>query len=189
MNRRHTLALVLLFILAVAALWASETKPWAPPAVVTRGRDPLRIFTLLLPRVVTIKLENHQTGETVSVWRSDNQSWWLSEPEQRQLDADKMLQMGLSLTSLSAERVLTDTTVLDSFGLAQPTFTVHIMAADAEQILDIGKPTPIGGAFYAKRRDEPPIYLVSSKTLDELRHLLQWLPTAIPTEHSNPTHR
>lgn len=182
MNHRHTLLLLVLLVLAAAGYWAVETKPWTPPVTPVRPRDPLRIFTLLLPKVVTIKLENHETGETVSVQRGENQTWWLAQPEKKRLDTDQMLQMGMSLTSLAAERVLTDTAVLDSFGLAQPTFSLHILAQDSAQILDIGAVTPIGGAYYAQRRDEPQVYLLGAKTLQELRQLLEWLPGAIPPE-------
>jgi len=179
-NRRHTLLLVALLILAAAGYWVAETRPWTTPSAPVRQKDPLRLFTLLLPRVNTIKLEDHEGGQVASVQRGQNQDWWLAAPEKKLLDTDKMLQMGMSLTSLAAERVLTDTQVLDSFGLAQPAFSVYIIAKDSEQILDIGRATPIGGAYYAKRRDEPQIYLLGAKTLKDLRQLVDWLPSATP---------
>jgi len=93
--------------------------------------------------------------------------------------------LGMTLTSLAAERVLTDTTVVESFGLSSPTLSVEIIGQSRTQALDVGKPTPIGGAVYAQRRGSPPVYLLSARTLSDLRQLMDWLPTAGP--NSGPT--
>lgn len=182
MNRRHTLLLIILLALAAGGLWVVETKPWTSPVTPVRQKDPLRIFSMLLPRVVTIELEDHEGGQAVSVQRGKNQTWWLAEPEMRQLDTDKMISMVMTLTSLSAERVLTDAVAMESFGLDQPTLTLHIIGQDASQVLDIGAVTPIGGAFYARRREFPEVYLIGAKTLEDLRRLVGWLPTAVPED-------
>lgn len=180
MNSRHTAMLVILVALAAAGFWLVESRPWEPPPTPLMRFDPLRMFTVLLPEVQEIAIENHSTGERAKLTRGEGQSWWLIEPEHKQLDVDKMVSMGMTLTSLSAERVLTDTAVLDSFGLGRPTLTLSFSGRSENQTLAVGASTPIGGSYYALRRETGQVFLVPAKTVDDLVQLIAWLPNAVP---------
>ena len=124
MNSRHTIVLLACLLLAGAGYWLAENHPWvanpASSADQTRPLDPLRMFTVLLPEVQAVVVEDLESGSRARVERGNGRTWWLAEPERKELDTDKMINMVMTLTSLAAERALTDTAVIDSFGLSRP---------------------------------------------------------------------
>ncbi len=103
-------------------------------------------------------------GDTSTLKKIDNR-WQLVDPVQADADSSEVNNMASSLAALDVQRVVDDAPAdLDQYGLGTPHLEVafRIKGQTTFSRLQIGEKTPTGGDVYAKRPDEPRVFLVSS---------------------------
>jgi len=103
-------------------------------------------------------------GDTSTLKRVER-GWELTDPVQAEADSSELENMASVLSSLEVQRVVDEAPVdLAPFGLATPHLEVSFRAKGSTTFnrLLIGEKTPTGGDVYAKKPDEPRIFLLSA---------------------------
>jgi hypothetical protein len=85
------------------------------------------------------------------------------------------------LFPLRAYRVLKTEESRPDYGLADPEFIVDVdEAGGRNETVEVGAPSFNGEGFYARRRGDPHVYLLTRRAVDGLRSALRGEPVATP---------
>ncbi|MGE4161642.1 MAG: DUF4340 domain-containing protein [Vicinamibacterales bacterium] len=122
-----------------------------------------KAFAAEADAIETLTITN-TAGETTRLTRQDG-AWRIVEPVEAGADEAELASLTSSLSTLDIQRVLDDTGAEPAqFGLQPARVTVAFTVRDdpsTHQLL-LGEQTPTGGDLYARRDDQPGIFLVSS---------------------------
>jgi len=88
--------------------------------------------------------------------------WYIKSPIKAKADPETVKEILNTLASLHYERLISTEEPEDmgQFGLDHPKLTVSIIFENGEGILEIGRKTPIGDAYYAKREGRPEVFTI-----------------------------
>ncbi|HLH72626.1 MAG TPA: DUF4340 domain-containing protein [Chloroflexota bacterium] len=127
-------------------------------------------------------------GNTTMEVDKSGADWKIAQPIQGAADTNRVQGWLDQLSTLTADRVITDTSDLGQFGLATPGFTTSVTLSSGKQIsLSFGNKTPDQGDYYVRVAGTGPIYLVSATLGDDLKSALTQPPKALPTPTVAPT--
>lgn len=122
-----------------------------------------KAFDVQADAIQSLRIESTEHGTTVLAKEKD--AWRLTEPVTAPADDTEISSLTSSLASLEIQQVVDDSPGdLEPFGLARPRVVVSFTTSDQEQPrrLLIGERTPTDGHAYAKRGDEPRVFLVQA---------------------------
>jgi hypothetical protein len=170
MNTRTTQGLVVaaLALFLFIVLFEQRQPASGPP----RGAAS-HLFPRLDPRQVTSLRVRQGTNEALVLERGTN-TWffrapWLypAQPESVERFLRRLAEFRERGT-LTASEVQRQTNGLAAFGLAPPVATVVVVQAGERSVLDLGRPTAIGGQVYARLTGREGLLTLDAQELDAL---------------------
>jgi hypothetical protein len=127
------------------------------------GEQQPKVFDVQADAIRSVRIASAQEGTTVLV--KDGDTWRMSEPAAAPADSSEVSNITSSLASLEEQGVVDEKPAdLEPFGLAQPRVTVSFTTDknDTPRRLLVGGRTPTEGHAYAKRDDEPRVFLIQA---------------------------
>jgi len=96
--------------------------------------------------------------------------WKIIKPKDFKFDVDKINSLASSLTDLTADKVIGDNVKnLSDYGLDKP-ITITVKSKDGkEEIIELGKETPVKSGYYLKLKDHGKVYVVSTTVGESLK--------------------
>ncbi len=192
MNPRITLVVVALFLLALGYVYFVEAPK--TPDQLAGGRTPRpapQVFQLPSGQVQTLELRNLRTGQEFRMTRSGENSWQVEKPGSRPADLFRVEPIITGFAQLQAQRVFTDVTDLNQYGVLTGTLEARLIMRDSTPwAITVGNRTSEGGGYYAIFTGaKTPLFIISPSLIDEW---LQWFdnppyePTPTPTFTATP---
>ena len=120
-------------------------------------------FDVQADAIQSLRIASAESGTTVLV--KENDAWRLTEPVTAPADETELSSLTSSLASLEVEQVVDEKPAdLEPFGLDDPRVTVSFTTSGSEKPrkLLVGDRTPTGGHAYAKRDEEPGVFLIQA---------------------------
>lgn len=100
--------------------------------------------------------EGNTTTKTV-----DKNVWVAVEPENMKVRSSSVDSIAWNANSLTAYKIIDENpSDLSMYGLDNPVRLTFIMNDGTKYVLLVGNETPTGGAYYAKKEDEPTVYTI-----------------------------
>ena len=131
-----------------------------------------------------------RAGERQTVVEKDTDGTWKLQPGNAPADRTRISGILLRLAGLRATRRIADGGDLADYGLAAPSLTAAVRQADgAEFSLVLGSKAPAEAGTYAKRPDDPAVFVISSALVQDLERLVNeppLQPTPAPTVPPSP---
>ncbi|MCC6860990.1 MAG: DUF4340 domain-containing protein [Bryobacterales bacterium] len=153
-------AVVLLAALTGLVVWSNKHEkaaqgkpsPDAPPKILEVGEDQFKSVTL------------RKGEQTTRLSRSEAGKWEIVEPKPLPADQDSVSSLVSTLSSLTSDRLIEEKAAdLNQYGLAKPSLQVDLTKKDGKtENLLLGDDTPTGSAVFAKLRNDPRVFTVSS---------------------------
>lgn len=185
MNWRVTLGMVVVFLALAEFVYFTELQRQAQAQAARKPKGP-QILNLNPAEINRFEVTHE--GKTVLVVKDEGGTWQLKAPEEMEADQTRMQEMAERIGNLAAERLVVEKADdLAPFGLDKPQVEATIGTAPGPSILLlVGKENLERTAYYLKRADADPIYLVTSFTAGRLKGLVNeppkpWrTPTPVP---------
>jgi hypothetical protein len=153
-------AAIVLAALTGTLYWSNHRKP----AESTASADAApKILTLNQADITGIEIKK-QSGEGLSLGKTDAGHWQITAPKSLAADQDAVSNMLSTLSSLNSDRLVEDkATNLEQYGLATPSLEVDITKKDkkTEKLL-IGDNTPAGSGAYAAVAGDPRVFILAT---------------------------
>ncbi len=181
---RVTIILAVVAIGLLAYVYFVELARPAPSGLEQRSPELFR-FDLADIRFIEVSTGDGQ----VRAERADSGDWQLVSPGPASADRVRLDSVGRQLGSLVAGRVVEEQpSDLARYGLDRPVLTATVGLKDGrqEQLL-FGQTNPAGLSRYARKGDDPRVYLVSNSLYGDLNRLVTQPPVATPTPEASPT--
>jgi hypothetical protein len=164
---------------------------------VNQGPAPSATAVTPTPQVVSFvttdatKLVLTGGSQTTTVSKS-GATWDLVQPPLGPADATRVEGWIDQLGNLTADRAITTTADLATYGLTQPKLNVQVDLTGGKTVrLLFGDKTPDGADYYVRVPGDPAkaksVYLVNAPLGDDLLSALKTPPTAPPTPTPGPT--
>jgi hypothetical protein len=109
---------------------------------------------------VTVKAENADAATAV---QKEGEGWQIVEPVKAPAAASEVSSLTSAIAGLEIVRVIDEKPAdFAQYGLATPRFEVSFTSAEGKPSgrLQVGAKTPTGGDLYARRNDEPRVFLI-----------------------------
>ena len=152
---RSFLVLLTILIGLAAYLYFVESK--RDPSAGDRDK----VFTVEAGNIEEIRIKA-ESGER-TVLRKSGDDWQIVEPVTAESDGAEVSGLTSNLSNLEIQSVVEDNPPdLGEYGLATPRVEIAFKAGGQEHTLLIGAKTPPGTDLYAKRANEPRVFLVPS---------------------------
>jgi hypothetical protein len=155
-------AAIVLAALTGTLYWSNHRKPAESTATASTDAPP-KILTLNQADITGIEIKK-QSGEGVSLGKTDAGYWQITAPKTLAADQEAVSSMLSTLSSLNSDRLVEDkATNLDQYGLVQPSLEVDITKKDkkTEKLL-IGDNTPAGSGAYAAVSGDPRVFILAT---------------------------
>ncbi len=191
MDRRITIAVVVVLALLGGYIWYTFLREGAPPVAPTTP-EPTEILFLTVPqdKVQAVQVTDVKNSKITRVVR-DGENWKMEQPAQGDAYLVRVQDLVFALTRISAERKLAPQSDLTPFGLNPPQYAVEISLNDASTInLLLGSENPEGNAYYALKNGDSALYLIDSSIGDTITKFVNeppYTPTPSPTPEATAT--
>ena len=132
------------------------------------------VFTVVdLTPAEVHRLSVESKGQKVALVRS-TAATWLAEPGTSELVSGLMAERETEVLPLYAYRRLDADPQRPDFGMVEPEMVIRIQdAAGVEQVISVGMATFSEAGYYAGRQDDPHVYLLVRRSVDDLRSLVR----------------
>lgn len=185
MDRRITIALVVVLVLLGGYIWYTFLREDAPPSSPpTPEPEAILFFSADPNQIQRVKVENLASGETTIIVR-DGEGWRMEEPAQGEAYFVRVDGLVFDLSRIQVDRKLNTPGDLTAFGLNPAKFKATVTLADGtETNLLIGNENPDQNYAYALKEGDPAVYLVDFSLRDDLEEFVTappFTPTPSPT--------
>lgn len=169
MSRRLlTLVIVLVVLAGLVGTYLVVSRPRpekaaaAPPQLIKVDKD--KLVKMVLSDRAEGRLALEKKGKT----------WTVDSPQEYALDESTIDDLALTLTALSAERVIDENpTDFAQYGLAPPRAQGQATYSDGTtKTVLLGNKTPMGNTYYLQVTGDPKVYTVSQNNGDQLHWTL-----------------
>jgi hypothetical protein len=154
---KSLLVLAVLFGGLVAYLYFVDAERPLTPAGETRDK----VFAVEAANIQELRV-TASSGDTAAV-RREADGWVMTAPVEARADEAEVSGIASSLETLEIQAVVDEAPAdLQPFGLHEPRVQIafRVEGDEAERRLHLGGRTPTGGDLYARRDDEPRVFLV-----------------------------
>ncbi len=124
-----------------------------------------KLFAVKEADITALALQR-QSGDIRLV--KEGKDWLLTQPLKDQVDKVTMTSLLNTLSQLRFDRDLGSEKDLKPFGLDQPSLAVSFNAGEKSHTLTIGKKSPGGQGYYARRDQEPGVLIIASSGKESL---------------------
>jgi hypothetical protein len=183
LNYRLTVGLVVVFALLAAGVWYTELR--GGPRTPTPPAGQAVMFDWNITDLT--KMEVEADGKRTVVERGSDNVWRLTEPQPGEADNTIVDSAAGRMAKLIATRKVDNPGNLADYGLNDPKTKIGLTTRDGggAQLL-IGAQTPDRNAYYVKKADGEPIYVVSTFTIADLTRWASEPPRPRPTPTQLP---
>ena len=200
MSPRLTLGLLALFVALGGYVYFSPQSDAGGPSAQARGSAAKDKPSE--PQAEVFKFDDResqrlvvQVGDRQTVVQKDGEGTWRLQPGDEPADRARMSGILVRLAGLRASRRIAEPGNLADYGLAAPSTVATVRQADGTELtLLLGAKAPAEAGTYAKRPDDPAVFVVSNALVQDLERLLNEpplqptpLPTVQPTAAPEPT--
>lgn len=126
-----------------------------------------KIIDLDTMEMEELTIENE--GEKLIFAKKDNE-WELKYPEGLRYDSSKLSSVAINFSSVFVEKVIEENASdFAQYGLDKPAVVSAKMKDGTVEILEIGKLTPTGGAYYVKKKNSSKVYTTDTYTINKVK--------------------
>jgi hypothetical protein len=119
-----------------------------------------KVFDVEADKIVSLRIKS-SAGETSSLTK-EKDAWSLTAPFASRADQSEVSGITTNLSSLQVAGVVDENPKdVKQYGLAEPRIEVAFKAGGKDRRLLIGEKTAMGGDLYARRDNEPRVFLIS----------------------------
>jgi len=190
MSPRLTLGLLALF-LALGGYVYFSPQP-GPGGSSAQAKGPTAKDKPADPQAEVFKFEDREShrlvvraGERQTVVEKDADGTWKLQPSNEPADRTRISGVLLRLASLRATRRVAERSGLAEYGLAMPALAATVHQEDGTEFrLLLGAEAPAEAGTYAKRANDPTVFVVSNALVQDLERLVNeppLQPTPAPT--------
>lgn len=114
-------------------------------------------------RYTTIQVEEETTKEdgTVEKKTVDRNVWQAVQPEGMRVNSSSIDTIAWNANTLKAQKLIEENpSDLSVYGLDKPVRLTFVLKDGTRHVLLIGNETPTGGAYYAKKENDAPVYTI-----------------------------
>jgi hypothetical protein len=157
MSRGRSLIALTVIFAGLVGYWyfVDRNKPVTPEG--TEVRD--KVFGIESDKIESLRIKS-SAGETSSLVK-DKDVWQLKEPVAVRADESEVSGITSNLSSLEIQRVVDENPKdVGQYGLSQPRVEIAFKTGGKERRLAIGEKTATGGDLYARRDNEPRVFLI-----------------------------
>ena len=162
MTPRRLLPFMAVFVALAAAYFLLE---WHSGRTAREEAEAKKIFSVQGQDITAITIKH--PGEEIHLVR-EGTDWHLDQPIKERADALTMNALLAALSEMRLSRDLGTEKDLKPFDLDQPPLVVSFKVGDKSYTLDIGKKSPGGQGYYAKRDQDPRVLLIDASTKESL---------------------
>lgn len=186
MDRRITLALVLVLFVLGGYIWYTFLRADAPPLTSPTPEPEAVVFYSANPnQIQRVKVEDLVGGKTTVIVR-DGDRWRMQEPKQGEAYFVRVDGLVFDLARIEVDRKLDAPGDLAAFGLNPAKLETTITLADGtETTLLLGNENPDQNYVYALKEGDPAVYLVDFSLRDDLTDFVT-MPPYTPTPSPTP---
>jgi Domain of unknown function (DUF4340) len=157
-------AAAVLLALTGALYWSDHHKASETSASSSAEPPAPKILTLKDSDISKVDIKK-KGAEQVALAKDNAGKWQITAPQPLSADQDSVTSLVSTLSSLSSERLVTDSSSdLKQYGLAEPSLEVDLTTKDKPQKLLIGDDTPTGSGAFAMLSGDPRVFTIASYT-------------------------
>jgi len=187
MDRRITIVLVVIVALLGGYVWYTFLRADAPPLVQpTPQATAIPFANFDDDELTSIQVHNLKSNQTTRVVRN-GAVWKMEQPKEGEAFQPQVNGVAYQVSVIEPDRQFAAAGDLGEYGLNPAAYAVDLALANGSKIhFDIGKQNPNETGYYAKKADDPLIYLLSGPLVSELIKFVD-LPPYTPTPTVTPT--
>ena len=186
MNPRVTLGLLAVFVTLGGYVYFSGSSGSAdqPAAKGKTSEQQVEVFTF---DDKDSQLLSVQRGDQRITAEKDAEGNWRLQPSGEPADRLRISGILIRLSSLRATRRFAEPGILADYGLLTPQPLVTVRQSDGTEFtLLFGEKAPAEAGTYAKRADDPAVFVVSNALLQDVERLINEPPREQPTPSPAP---
>lgn len=167
--RNAIILVVIVALMGAAYYFVNKNKNSTDATEPTTDADYIKLMDYNSDQVDSVTLTNDE-GTVVIVKDSDGTTWKVSSPADFKGNPSTLSGIVINASSLSADRLIEENAAdLAIYGLDKPVSITVKIKDGPEKTLEIGAATPTKNAYYAKMKDSPKVYTVSSYTAEQFK--------------------
>jgi hypothetical protein len=133
-----------------------------------------------------VKLEFLKGGVTTTVTKDGEE--WLLQPTGEPAERFRVNSLLVRVATLKANRRIAEPESLEIYGLASPEMLMRMWRQDDTLYeLIVGGKTPNEAGTYARRPDDPAVFVLPNTVVDDIQKMITEPPKAPPTSTPFPT--
>lgn len=162
MTPRRLLPILGIFLVLAGAYFLLE---WHSGKKAKEKEEAQKLFAVKEGDITAVTLK--RGSEEIRLVR-EGKDWRLAHPLQDRTDGVAMNSLLTALAYLRPDRHLGEEKDLKPFGLDQPSLVVTFAAGGKNHTLTVGRKTPGGQGFYARRDQEPQVLVIAATSKESL---------------------
>ena len=162
MTPRRLLPFLAVFVALAAAYFLLE---WHGARTARHEDQAKKIFAVQGQDITAVTIK--RPDQEIQLVR-EGRDWRLEQPIKERADALTANAFLAALSQMRLTRDLGPEKDLKNFGLDQPPLVVSFKVGDKSYTLDVGKKSPGGQGYYAKRDNDPQVLLIDPSTRESL---------------------
>jgi hypothetical protein len=187
MNPRVTLGLLAVLLALAGYVYFAPASGGSAgqPAAKEKAVDPqLEVFSFQDAEIQRLAVEK---GGQQTVVEKNAEGNWTLQPTGEPADRLRLNGLLLRLSNLRASRRFAEPGSLADYGLATPETVATLTKADGTRlVLELGAAAPAEAGTYAKRADDPAVFIISRAIVQDLDRLIAEPPRE-PTPAPSPS--
>jgi hypothetical protein len=162
--RNAVILVVIVALLGAAYYFVNKSKSAENGA--DTGNDLIKLTDYTTDKIASVTIVNSE-GTMVIV--KEGTDWKLSSPTDFKADPSKLSGIVINISSVTADKVIEENAAdLAKYGLDRAVLATVKLTDGTEKTIEVGGQTPTKDAYYAKLKDAPKVYTISTYTAEQL---------------------
>lgn len=189
MDRRVTLALVVILALLGGYIWYTFLREGAPPVTAqTPVPTTLPVLSFQPDQVTGLEVDDLQNKTTIQLTHAGDK-WTMQSPAQGDADETRIGTFLFDLSDVTAHKGFPNASNLKDYGLSPASYQVKVTLQSGSPLtIQIGAQNPDKNNYYALKSGDSTVYLIPSTVGDSVKEFSAQPPyTPTATETPGPT--